>query len=270
MSKTSVGLMLASLLLVAGSAFADSFTFLNPGGVTWNGVYVNPYQANNNTNPQDNPLTIYCDDWNTDFSGTPTWNANVYALTAANASNFKYGNTTPNFNVTLNSVQHTLSYSLGATPAPFTRYVEAAYLDQQFENEQLSGDTDALKTTRQKELAAAMWTLFVDASHVDGLIGAINSSSDTILGTTYHYADDVSQFLAQAEAAVIPNGSFSGAEWDVIVPVGNNSNGGPMQEFLVHDYYGSTVPEPSAVILLGTVIGYLGLTKLRKRGQVQS
>jgi len=265
MSKKFFGLMLTSLLLLTGSAFADSFTFLNPGNVTWNGVYVNPYQANNNTNPQNNPLAIYCDDWNTDFSGTPTWNANVYTLTAANLPNFKFGNTTPNYNVTLDAVQHTLSYGLSATPAPFTRYLEAAYLDEQYENEQMSGDSAALKLTRQKELAAAMWTLFVDGSHVDGLIGAINNSSDTILATTYHYADDVALFLAQAQAAVMPNGTFTGAGWDVIVPIGNNSNGVAMQEFLVH----SPVPEPSAVILLGSVIGYLGLTKLRRSGQVR-
>jgi hypothetical protein len=35
-----------------------------------------------------------------------------------------------------------------------------------------------------------------------------------------------------------------------------------MQEFLVY-----STPEPSAVILLGTVIGYLGLTKFRRRRQ---
>ena len=52
----------------------------------------------------------------------------------------------------------------------------------------------------------------------------------------------------------------------MIVPIGNNSNGGAMQEFLVH----SPVPEPSAVILLGSVIGYLSLMKLRRRGQVRS
>src|SRR6516165_5419052 len=140
MSKTS-GLIFASLFWVIGSAFADSFTFLSPGNVTWNGVYVNPYQANNNTNPQDNPLTIYCDDWNTDFSGTPSWNANVYALTAANLSNFKFGNSTSNYNVTLDASQHTLSYGLSTTPGALARYMEAAYLDEQFENEQASGDS---------------------------------------------------------------------------------------------------------------------------------
>ena len=73
------------------SASADSFTFTNAGNVTWNGVYVNPYQAVDNTHPEHNPLTIYCDDWNTDFSGYPTWDATVYTLTADNVSHFKYG-----------------------------------------------------------------------------------------------------------------------------------------------------------------------------------
>ena len=119
---------------------------------------------------------------------------------------------------------------------------------------------------RQKELAAAAWTLFVDAGHVAGLIGAINNSSDTIGPITYHYADDVFSYLAQAQAAVLPDGPFNGAGWDVIVPVGINSNGGPMQEFLVHGFSGNTsVPEPSGILLLGTVIGYLCLTGVRGR-----
>src|ERR1017187_6623700 len=90
MWKTSfLGWALASMLILTGSAFADSFTFTSPGSVTWNGVYVNPYQANDNTQTQHNPLTIYCDDWNTDFSGNPTWNATVYSLNASNVTNFK-------------------------------------------------------------------------------------------------------------------------------------------------------------------------------------
>src|ERR1035437_6242756 len=263
MWKTSfLGWALASMLILTGSAFADSFTFTSAGSVTWNGVYVNPYQAVDNTHTQYNPLTIYCDDWNTEFSGYPTWNATVYSLTASNVTNFKYGNTTDgptsaDYNVTVDS-SHKLLYTSSAIPSAFTRYVEAAYLDQQWENELLSTDPSDLKTTRQKELAAAVWTLFVDVNHVDGLIGAINGSVDTIGGTTYYYADDVAQYLAQAQAAVVPpNGSFTAAGWDVIVP----DAAFPMQEFLVH------APEPSAVILLGTVVGVLGLTKFRRKRQ---
>src|SRR4051794_8693832 len=114
MIRTPFGLALASLLLISGTAFADQFSFLSPGSVTWNGVYVNPYLAKDNTQPQNNPLTIYCDDWNTDFSGTPTWNADVYTLTAANATYFKYGKTTPNYNVTL-LANNQLSAALSAT-----------------------------------------------------------------------------------------------------------------------------------------------------------
>ena len=263
MWKTSfLGWALASMLILTGSAFADSFTFTSPGSVTWNGVYVNPYSATvdqaGGTFAKGTVLTIYCDDWNTDFSGNPTWNATVYALTLGNTTNFKYGKTTPDFNVTLDTAHNTLGITSDPVTIPagsFNRYLEAAYLDQQWENELLSTDLSALKTTRQKELAAAVWTLFVDSNHVAGLIGAINGSVDTIGTTTYYYADDVAQYLAQAQTAV--TGGYLAAGWDVIVP----DAAFPMQEFLVH------APEPSAVILLGTVVGVLGLTKFRRKRQ---
>jgi hypothetical protein len=241
---------------MASSAFADSFTFTSPGNITWNGVYVNPYSARDNTQMQN--LTIYCDDWNTDFSGTPNWNANVYALTAGNASNFKYGNTTPNYNVSL-IAGNQLSAALSATPTPFNRYLEAAWLDDQWRNQLLLPNPD---TTIQKKLAAAVWTLFVDSAHVgsplsdptSGLIGAINTSG---------YATDVYNYLQAAQTAVA--GGYTAAGWDVIVAVGPNSNGEQMQEFLVRGFSGDTVPEPNAVILLGTLVGFLALTKFRHK-----
>ena len=52
------------------------------------------------------------------------------------------------------------------------------------------------------------------------------------------------------------------------MPVGNSSNGGPMQKFLVHGFSGQTsVPEPGDLILFGTVLGSLGLAKCRKKRQ---
>jgi hypothetical protein len=260
MSKTSLGLALASLLVLSGSAFADqfhsaiddSFTFVSPGTTTWNNVYVNPYLAHDNTQAQD--LTIFCDDWNTDFSGTPTWTANVYTLTAGNLSHFKYGNTTPNYNVTL-LAGNQLSVALSTTPTPFNRYLEAAWLDEQW----LDAVTQKTATAdMQKKLAAAVWTLFVDAAHVgspladpnSGLIGAINNPG---------YATDVYNYLQEAQTAVT-TGGYTAFGWDVIVP-DDAKNSFKMQEFLVH------VPEPSAVMLLGTVAGLLGLKKLRRKRQ---
>jgi hypothetical protein len=256
MWKTSfLGWALASMLILTGSAFADSFAFTSPGSVTWNGVYVNPYSATvkaGGTFALGTVLTIYCDDWNTDFSGNPTWNATVYSLTAGNASHFKYGTTTPNYNVALDTVNKILSVTSSSTPTPFNRYLEAAWLDEQWLDAVTQGTATA---DMQKELAAAVWTLFVDATHVNdpngGLIGAINSSG---------YATAVNDYLVAAKDQV-DNHEYTAAGWDVIVPLGNNSNGGPMQEFLVH------APEPSAVILLGTVIGYLGVTKFRRKRQ---
>ena len=248
MWKTSfLGWALASMLILTGSASADSFAFTSAGSVTWNGVYVNPYQANDNTQTQHNPLTIYCDDWNTDFSGYPTWNATVYSLTAGNAPNFKYGTTTPNYNVALDTVNNILSVTSSLTPTPFNRYLEAAWLDDQWRN--VIG-TSAATADTQIKLAAAVWTLFVDPTHVGGLIGAINNSSG--------YATDVYKYLQDAQTAVTTD-KYTAAGWDVIVP--DASNVFAMQEFLVH------APEPSAVILLGTVIGYLGVTKFRRKRQ---
>ena len=247
MSKTSLGLAMASLL-VSGSAFADEFYFSDPGTVTWNGVYVNPYSANNTTQPAHNPLTIYCDDWNADFSGNPTWNADVYTLTAGNLSHFKYGSTTPNFNVTLSGgVLNTFS---SPTPDPFQRYLEVAWLNEQWWQESSSNDLQSAKEDKQKRIFAAGWTLFVNSAKVDGLIGAINTSG---------YGTDVYNYLQDAQTAVADG--YTAPGWDVIVPVGTNSNGQDMQEFLVH------VPEPGSVILLGTVAGFLAFTKFRHKRQ---
>ena len=257
MSKKTLGLALASAMILASAAWADQFYFSSPGNTTWNGVYVNPYQGVDNTQPQNNPLTIYCDDWNTDFSGNPTWNADVYTLTANNLSHLKYGATTPNYNLTLDSVHNTLSATLSPTPTPFNRYLEAAWLNDQWQS------NPSQSTTVQIEIAAAQWSLFVDPSHVggpldnptSGLIGAINNSG---------YATAVYNYLHAAQTAVA--GGYTAPGWDVIVPVGNAF---PMQEFLVKDFSGRTsVPEPSAVILLGTVAGFLGVTAWRRKRRV--
>ena len=258
MLRRNLRLSLAGIFILSGTAFADQFYFQSPGNTVWNGVYVNPYQANDNTQKQNNPLTVFCDDWNTDFSGNPTWNANVYTLTAGNASHFKYGNDTQTYNVTLHGsggASDYLSVALGATPTPFDRYLEAAWLDNQWLSAIANGTSSG---TMQQEIAAAVWTLFVDTAHIgtpgnhptDGLVGAINGSG---------YADAVNTYLTEAEAAVA--GGYNAPGWDVIVPANNSF---AMQEFLVHDFHGDTVPEPGAVTLLSTVVAILGFAKLRR------
>jgi len=246
LSGASIALTFATLLMVSGSALADQFTFTSPGTVTWDGVYVNPYQATDNTQPQNNPLTIYCDDWNTEFSGNPTWTATVYALTAGNVQYFKYGGISSAESVSI-SPSGVLTAQPYSNPNVYDLYLEAAYLDSQLQTVLAS---KPVNTILQEEYAAANWLLFVNSANVAGLIGAIN-------GSVSGFATAVYNDLSNAQSA-INNNDFNPAGWDVIVPATSNSF--PMQEFLM-----DPVPEPSAVILFGTIVCLLGLFEFRRR-----
>jgi hypothetical protein len=243
--RTSLALAFTTLVVVSGSALADQFTFTSPGTVTWDGVYVNPYQATDNTQPQNNPLTIYCDDWNTEFSGNPTWTANIYALTAGNVQYFKYGGISSAESVTISG--GVLSASSYSNPNVYDLYLEAAYLDSQLQTVLAS---KPVNTTLQEEYAAANWLLFVNSANVGGLIAAINGSGSVFATAVYND-------LSNAQSIVSADG-FNPVNWDVIVPA--NSNSFAMQEFLM-----DPVPEPSAVILFGTIVCLLGLVQFRRR-----
>jgi hypothetical protein len=239
--------LFVGILLIASTAFADQFYFASPGTVVWNGVYVNPYQADDNTHPQNNPLTIYCDDWNTEFSGNPTWNANVETLTSGNVSQFKFGQITSAEGVNLvGGFLQSFQYS---NPNVYDLYLEAAYLDSELQADLASHPAD---NTAQEEFAAANWLLFVNSSNVAGLINTINASGSIFATAVYND-------LSNAQT-VVTGGGFNGAGWDVIVPVDNSF---PMQEFLVDPPV--TTPEPGAVILLGSVVGLLSLIEFRRR-----
>jgi hypothetical protein len=241
-----------ALLMLSGSAFADSFYFASPPpGVAWEGVYVNPYTANETAPQTINGLTIYCDDWDTEFSGNPTWNANVYAITPSNVSSFKFGGVTTTQSVSLSG--GFLQY--GATPATanaYDLYLEAVYLDQTMQS--LGA---GITQTQQEELSAAEWTLFT-SSGASTLLADINASGSTFATAVYN-----DLLAAQANY-----GSVNPTGWDVITPVDNTF---AMQEFLVDDFTGTVngpnVPEPSAVILLGTIVGFLGWSKFRRGRQ---
>ena len=99
----------------------------------------------------------------------------------------------------------------------------------------------------QDEFAAAEWLIFVSSTNAPGLISAINDSGSSFATAVYND-------LVSAQTAVADG--FNGAGWDVIVPNDPSS----MQEFMV-----DTVPEPSAIILLGTIVGLLGLAQFRRR-----
>jgi len=258
MSKSFLGVALTSLLVLSGTAFADDFFhFEDAGGVIWwnsaMNVYVNPYTAKDTTTSQ--TLSVYCDDWNSDFSGNPSWYATVTPLTGLNFStlsttSLKYKAANPVFDL------DSTGYTTTSDPSQdqlAQRYLEAAWLDNKWRTGTPGFD--------QRILAAAVWTLFVNKDHVGGLVGAIKASG---------YTAEVISYLDAAEAGIV---NWDAAGWYVITPdtdhhVGDlgpgdlhqDINGADMQEFM---YYSS--PEPGAVILLGTVLGILGLTKFHRK-----
>lgn len=252
-------LTLAGVLLLSGTALADQFHFDNPGSVTWGGVYVNPYAGTDTT--QNLSVSLYCGDWNTDFSGHPTWNADVYALTANYVPKFKYGSMTQTFNLSLNGSVGHYTVSAGASnnlPDEYHRYLEEAWLDEQTVNDPTNQD-------KQKEIAAAVWTLFVSGpSNVNTLITDINNSGST-------FALDVFNYLtAASDAVTAQNNPYTAPDWYVVVPTSTSLSSYPdggqqMQEFLIHNFSGTTVPEPSAIVLLGTLLGIFGIAKFRRK-----
>ena len=236
MKRYSSIVAFAALLIFAPGAFADSMTFTNPGSNVWAGVYVNPYTGLDTTTNQ--VLTLYCDDYNTEFSGNPTWDAVITPLVPFQASRLLFGGITSAYDFTLEpstTIIQATSYTTLDFPGPYYLYLEAAYLFGQIQH-----TTDA--TTKQ-ELSAAAWSLFVNSGSVGTLVSAINNSGSTF---AVDVANDLTAAATAAGTPANPNSSV-GSGWSVVTP----ASGVTMQEFFTDP---PPVPEPASILLLGVVL----------------
>ena len=236
MKRYSSIVAFAVLLIFATGAFADSMTFTNPGSNVWAGVYVNPYTGLDTTTNQ--VLTLYCDDYNTEFSGNPTWDAVITPLVPFQASRLLFGGITSAYDFTLEpstTIIQATSYTTLDFPGPYYLYLEAAYLFGQIQN-----TTDA--TTKQ-QLSAAAWSLFVNSGSVGTLVSAINNSGSTF---AVDVANDLTAAATAAGTPANPNSSV-GSGWSVVTP----ASGVTMQEFFTDP---PPVPEPASILLLGVVL----------------
>ena len=235
----------AVLLIFATTAFADdTIYFSSPGNNVWQGVYVNPYVGVDLSQTPATTLTLFCDDYNTEFSGNPTWEATINPLDPSNVGDFLYGTINTAYDFTYSSGNDQISGSLVAVSDPYYLYLQAAFLFDVVS--ELEGQTQTqTRLVDEQELSAAAWTLFVDSNNYTQLTNAINNSGST-------FASDVAFDLRWAEqeagTPLNPNSAI-GSGWSVVTP----APGYVMQEFLTYSPPIVT-PEPASMFLLGFVL----------------
>ena len=233
------------LLIFAPGAFADdTIYFSSPGGNVWQGVYVNPYVGVDLSQTPQTTLTLFCDDYNTEFSGNPTWQAAINPLNPSNAGSFLYGNINTAYDFTYSSATDQISGSLVPVSDPYYLYLQAAFLFDVVTD--LEGQTQTqTRLVKEQELSAAAWTLFVDSNNYTQLTNAINNSGS-------NFASDVALDLRwaahEAGTPLDPNSAI-GSGWSVVTP----APGYVMQEFLT-DSPPIVTPEPASMFLLGLVL----------------
>jgi len=180
--------------------------------------------------------------------------------------------------------------SLTASGNAYSRYLEAAWL---FANiEAALSQTPSPDPQPDTALQVAAWLLFVEPQNLGDLQGRIANTGGTwnftnYLSTANNYAtppavgptssgltfqEAVDEALASAQTAVAQDNwasSPSFGSWDIVTgqPGWVDQYGRPVQEFLTPT--GTTdpppsLPEPSALILLATVLAIMGFMARRK------
>lgn len=223
-------------VFASSGLFANEVTldFLSPGNNIAGYYYVSPYTAQIKGTNQ--VLTLYCIDFNHEVDPPTEWGANIQDFDYANVPTMQYGG--------------------GAQKQQNTwfEYETAAYLIGELRN---SPNTPQ-GLYEQDIYQYAAWKVFLDPAHT----GAFNSS-EAAVGA--NFAALVDGAFNDATAAVKQGASLG--SWEIVTP-DTRGLANSTQEFLIWNPTDSA-PEPSAVILLATVLGGVMLV-VRKAARRQA
>jgi len=268
------------ILLFGTSLFADDLKWGGTWAGVWSGFGTSPYTAIDKS--QNNKvLVIFCLDYNDEIAPPLEWKANIRPVTPDNVNqyaqfggNYGHGITTTPWAFTSDAgvnAGHSVNLSLSASA--YTRYLEAAWLFTNILDAQSHGDLNSMIVSQ-----VAAWDLFVESINANDLRGRIsgtNNPNSLYTFRNYEYStnnyvtapttnsitnllfqDAVNEALKAAQHAVLDQNWYASAfapSWDLVTgdPAWTTAYGRPVQEFLSD---APPVPEPSSMILLGTII----------------
>jgi hypothetical protein len=284
------------LLIACGCASADDLQWGGTYVAAWSGFGTSPYTAID-TSANNKLVTIFCLDFNDEIAPPTDWQANIRPLTADNVMDFaqfggNYGNGITAAPFAFQSDSLTLgdphSIDLSASPTAYIRYQEATWLFGNILKALPNGDINSSIISQ-----VAVWDLFVEGPNQSTLtndIKAYNGPSgytfNNYLYSTDNYStppatqsmgglqfeDAVDEALKAAQNAVL-NESWTSSNyvgtWDLVTgdPTWAAAYGRPVQEFLTD---APPVPEPGAVVLLGTVMVAIGFFSRRRLARLQT
>jgi hypothetical protein len=228
-------LAMLAMGLVPGTAWANVMTldWVSGGNNPVGYFYVSPYTAEIKGTNQ--PITLYCIDFNHEVAPPLEWQANIQIFDQANLPNMQYG-------------------GLPSPNTTWTNYEAAAWLINQL-----------VQTTNLQQEAVyqyAAWEIFLDPAHT----AIYNASVGAAGGSSFQSAIDT----AYNNAFTAVNDGYTPTGLDIVTP---NPAGQPdsTQEFLTFDSNVTIFaqsPEPSSIILLATVLAGCWLY-LRRRSRAQ-